>query len=181
MQVRLILGGMRSGKTRRALHLARTHAGQVVHIATARDAGDDPEWSARIAHHRRERPRHWLSVEAPLALVRAMRFWAAPGRLLVVDCISVWIANLLLAGRDWRAETEALADVLQRAPGSAMLISNEAGWGLVPQQRLGRAFCDALGWTNQKLAAQAARVEMVVAGRVLPLAPPTEEEDACRD
>ena len=154
--------------------LAHAHAGEVVHVATARDDGRDPEWAARIARHRRERPRAWLSVEAPFALPRAMRFFARPDRLLLVDCISVWLANLVLDGRNWERALARLLDALGATPGLAVLVSNEAGWGLVPPDPLGRAFRDALGFANQALAARAERVELVVAGRVLALA--REEE-----
>ncbi len=170
MELQLVLGGIRSGKTQRAHALARRHAGEIVHIATSRNDGRDPEWAARIARHRRTRPRAWLSVEAPFALARAVRFFARADRLLLVDCISVWLANLLLDGQNWERALAELLAVVAHAPGRAVFVSNEVGWSLVPTDPLGRAFCDALGVVNQRLAACAARVELVVAGHVIPIA-----------
>ena len=167
MPVTLILGGARSGKSRRAEALAAASGCEVVYMATGPHIEDDAEWAARVAQHRRERPASWRTIEEPLALVERLQEQAAASRLLLVDCLTLWLSNLLLAGRDAEAEGRHLCALLPRLPGQLLLVSNEVGMGLVPEHALGRAFRDAQGRLNQAVAAVAGRVEFVAAG--LPL------------
>ncbi|GMG81056.1 bifunctional adenosylcobinamide kinase/adenosylcobinamide-phosphate guanylyltransferase [Paralimibaculum aggregatum] len=163
----LVLGGARSGKSARALALCPApHA----FIATAEPL--DAEMAARIAAHRAERGPDWEAVEAPLELAAAVTAAARPGRHLLVDCLTLWLSNLLHHGRDPEAETAALLAALAAAPGAAVLVSNELGMGLAPMNALGRAFRDAQGRLNQRIAAAADRVEFVAAGLPLTLKGP---------
>jgi adenosylcobinamide kinase/adenosylcobinamide-phosphate guanylyltransferase len=162
--VSLILGGVRSGKSARAEALA---APPRVYIATA-EAGD-AEMAARIERHRARRGADWEVAEAPLDLAQAIAANAAPSKTLLVDCLTLWLSNLMGAGRDPEAEAEALIETLRAVPGSVLLVSNEVGLGLVPETLLGRAFRDEQGRLNQRVAAMADRVEFVAAGLPLTL------------
>lgn len=171
----LILGGARSGKSTRALAVAQA-GGHTQHIfvATA-DAGDD-EMRERIALHRQARTvagGGWHTLEVPLALPEAVRAEARSDTVVVVDCLTLWLANQFQHGRDPAAATEALCAVLADVAGPVVLVSNETGFGLVPQTPLGRAFRDAQGRLNQAVAAQCERVELVVAGLPLVLKAPS--------
>ena len=165
--VTLILGGARSGKSRRAEALAEASAAEVIYIATGPHIEGDAEWVARVAHHRRQRPATWRTIEEPLALAMRLEEEAAASRLLLVDCLTLWLSDLLLAGCEAEAEGRRLCELLPRLPGEVLLVSNELGMGLVPEHALGRAFRDAQGRLNQAVAAVAGRVEFVAAG--LPL------------
>lgn len=175
MSRHLILGGARSGKSRHAENLARASGLQVVVIATAQAL--DAEMQARIARHRSERPAGFLCVEEPLALAEALRRAAAPGRCLVVDCLTLWLTNLLLAeaalpedGTTPHGLAEAVAalvEILPGLPGEVLLVANEVGFGLVPDNPLGRVFRDEAGRLNQRVAALCEAVTLVAAG--LPL------------
>jgi adenosylcobinamide kinase/adenosylcobinamide-phosphate guanylyltransferase len=163
----LILGGARSGKSRLAETLAQQSQCPVTYIATA-DAGD-PEMAARIAHHRASRPTDWQTVEAPLALADTLARHAAPDRLLLVDCLTLWLTNLLL-NADQEAlirERTALLDRLPGLPGKLILVSNETGMGIVPLGELTRRYCDEAGWLHQAIAARVNSVILTIAG--LPL------------
>jgi adenosylcobinamide kinase/adenosylcobinamide-phosphate guanylyltransferase len=161
----LILGGARSGKSRYAETLIESVAGAGTYVATA-EAGD-AEMAARIAEHRSRRGRFWHTVEAPLDLVAAIAAHTAPERPLLVDCLTLWLSNLLLAGRVVEHEAETLCGALRRAGGPVVLVANEVGLGLVPETPLGRRFRDEAGRLNQRIAALADRVVFVAAG--LPL------------
>jgi adenosylcobinamide kinase/adenosylcobinamide-phosphate guanylyltransferase len=163
MPSQLILGGARSGKSRRALDLAESVPRERCFIATA-EAWDD-EMQSRIERHRRERGDRWRTVEEPLALGTAVS--AASGQLVLVDCLTLWLSNLMHAGRDIDSETHALLSIVAQHSGEIVLVSNEVGFGLVPETPLGRAFRDAQGRLNQRVAAAVDCVELVVAG--LPL------------
>ncbi len=166
MSVTLILGGARSGKSARAQALAEAASRSPVYLATSRPMQDDAEWQARIAHHRAARGAHWRLVEEPLALADTLE--RLDGEVVVVDCLTLWLANLMQEGRDVAAETAALCGHLARGPaGAVLLVSNEVGMGLAPESALGRSFRDAQGRLNQAVAAVADRVEFVAAG--LPL------------
>lgn len=161
-EVTLILGGARSGKTARALSLCPPpHC----YIATAEPG--DAEMAERIAVHRAERGESWGLSETLLDLTGAIGAEAAEGRSLLVDCLTLWLSNLLHAECDPRAETETLVAALEEAPGRIVLVSNEIGLGLVPMEALSRRFRDEQGWLNQRIAAVADRVEFIAAG--LPL------------
>ena len=168
----LILGGARSGKSARALALAQASGRPVTVVVTARSDPADAEWQARIARHRRERPAHWHTVEAPLALPDVLRAQARE-HLVLVDCLTLWLSNVLLAGHDPEQEGKRLLDALVAGPEQVILVSNEVGLGVVPEHALGRAFRDAQGWLNQQVAARVDRVELVVAG--IPLCIKDEE------
>ena len=164
-RVTLVLGGARSGKSRYAERLVETAAGSGTYCATA-EAGD-AEMAERIAAHRARRGPFWRTVEAPLALAPAIAAEAVADRPVLVDCLTLWLSNLLLADRRPEPEIRGLRSALREAAGSVVLVSNEVGMGLVPETPLGRRFRDAAGWLNQEIAALADRVVFVAAG--LPL------------
>lgn len=159
----LFLGGARSGKSRLAQSEAEACDGPLVYIATA-EAGDT-EMAQRIARHRADRDARWTTVECPVALADAIV--AQSDRVVLVDCLTLWLSNLMLGGHDLgrhrRALIKAIAD--RRAP--LFVVSNEVGLGLVPETPLGRAFRDAAGRLNQEVAAATREVLFVAAG--LPL------------
>lgn len=160
--IHLILGGARSGKSRHAQMLAEAFDGDLVFIATGE--AFDAEMTQRIARHRADRGPRWRTIEAPLALADAIHDAAAPGRLLLVDCLTLWTSNLMHAARDLSVETAALVTALGEAEGPVLLVANEVGLGIVPDNALARAFRDAAGRMNQRIAAAADRVTFVAAG-----------------
>ena len=163
---RLILGGARSGKSRYAEKLARESGREVVYLATGW-AGDD-EMAVRIARHREQRPTEWLTVEEPCALAEALQTHCRPHRWVIVDCLTLWLSNLLEAGDErFLLERSALLDILPDLPGTICLIGNEVGHGIVPINPLARRFVDEAGWLHQDLVATSDRVVWMVAG--LPL------------
>lgn len=167
----LILGGARSGKSALAEHLAAACGDNVVYVATARRGEtDDAEMADRIAHHRARRPSAWGCIEEPLALAATLAAHAGPDRCLLVDCLTLWLGNLLLEADERRFEQEraALLDVLPSLPGGVVLVSNEVGMGVVPMGALSRRFVDEAGRLHQQLATRCERVVFVAAG--LPLA-----------
>lgn len=157
----LIIGGARSGKSRRAEARIAAFAGQPIYIATAE--AFDTEMERRISQHRDRRGPEWALREAPLDLVQALVATDRQGPRLV-DCLTLWLSNLMHSGRDWQQETTHLAATLaqQRAP--VILVSNEVGQGIVPDNALARAFRDAAGLINQQIAEAVDEVEFVVAG-----------------
>lgn len=177
MTCELILGGARSGKSRHAEQIAAASGLAVTVIATA-EAGDD-EMAGRIRRHRADRPAGWRTVEEPLALAAALRREAAPDRCLIVDCLTLWLTNLLAGAEHlppaasadalprFRRERDALLAALPDLPGRVLLVANEVGLGLVPESPLGRLFRDEAGRLNQAVAAACPRVVFVAAG--LPL------------
>lgn len=164
----LVLGGARSGKSRYAESLFGGAGG--VYIATA-EAIDD-EMRARIGRHRERRDDRWTTAEAPLDLAGALRAHGrnAPG--VLVDCLTVWLGNLMHAGRDVDHEVRALIESLAAIEGPVVLVANEVGLGVVPDNPLARAFRDHAGELNQALAARAGRVVLVTAGVPLVLKAP---------
>ena len=159
----LVLGGTRSGKSRHARELARRLGGQrVAFVATAR-TGEDPDFDRRIARHRAERPADWETIEAAVDLAGAIG--AAPsGRLLLVDSLALWIAALLDASGDLDAAWPRLERAVRSRAAGVVLVSDEVGLAPVAPTALGRRFVDALGATNQRAAALADEVHLVVAG-----------------
>ena len=197
----MILGGARSGKSRRAQRLAGSLGRRRLIVATAEPF--DEEMRERIARHRAERDTSWRTLEVPLALPEALaRVVGGGGRgyggdgsvedssgslsgtgddvdVVLVDCLTLWLSNLMLGEHDVEVAVETLLAVLARPAVPLVLVSNEVGFGLVPETPLGRRFRDAQGWLNQRVADAATRVELVVAGQSLvvrgaPLAEPTE-------
>lgn len=172
-QHQLIVGGQRSGKTRQAERLALAWMRQPGHgvtvIATAE--AHDEEMRERILRHRAERPAGFETVEAPLALGAALRTAAAPGRLLVVDCLTLWLTNWLMpfersadfAG--WQQACTELLDTLPSLPSPVLFVSNEVGWGLSPLGREVRDYVDELGRLNQAVAQRCAQLTLMVAGQ----------------
>lgn len=165
--VTLVLGGARSGKSAHAERLIEAAAGGGIYLATA-EAGDD-EMARRIRTHRARRGPSWITVEEPLELAAALARHAAAGRPVLVDCLTLWLSNLMAAGRDVARERGELVAALAALPGPVVLVSNEVGLGLVPETPLGRAFRDDAGRLNQAVAAAADRVVFVAAGIPLTL------------
>jgi adenosylcobinamide kinase/adenosylcobinamide-phosphate guanylyltransferase len=163
--ITLVLGGARSGKSRYAERLIGVAATHGTYCATA-EPGDE-EMAARIAAHRGRRGAFWRTVEAPLELAAAIVAEAAPDRPLLIDCLTLWLSNVMLAERPVEAEIAGLHAALRDAAGPVVLVANEIGMGLVPETPLGRHFRDAAGWLNQEIAALADRVVFLAAG--LPL------------
>lgn len=158
----LVLGGARSGKSAFAEHLGDARTGQHIYIATAQ-AFDD-EMTQRIARHRADRAGHWQSVECPIDLPEAISGHATNDSIILVDCLTLWLSNLILADRDVAAARDSLAEVLQTARGTILLVSNEVGQGIVPDNALARLFRDEAGWLNQAVARAANEVWFVTAG-----------------
>lgn len=159
----LILGGARSGKSRRAETLARESGSEVVYLATAEPIDD--EMAARIARHREDRAAHgWTTVEEPLDLAGTLAREARPGRIVLVECLTTWLTNLMVHGRDIDAATGDLLAWCAAPTGPAILVSNEVGFGIVPEHKMAREFRDHAGRLHQRVAERADRVELVVAG-----------------
>jgi len=158
-QVSLILGGARSGKTARALALCAEPPH--TYLATAQPL--DGEMETRIAAHRVERGETWGVIEEPLEVAGALRGVEA-GTAILIDCLTLWLSNLMHHERDVEAETDRLIAALDTIPNRVVLVSNEIGLGLVPMEKLSRDFRDAQGRLNQRIAATADHVEFVVAG-----------------
>ncbi len=164
----LILGGVRCGKSRLAERWAAESGLGVTYIATARPSDD--EMVARIAAHRERRPPDWRLVEEPLALVDTLRREAADGRCLLVECLTLWLGNLLWAQDEHRLQQElkALPELLPLLPGRVICVGNETNLGVMPMNALARRYCDLAGLLHQRLAAGCEAVCFVAAG--LPLA-----------
>jgi adenosyl cobinamide kinase/adenosyl cobinamide phosphate guanylyltransferase len=156
----LVLGGARSGKSRAAEALLARHPGPYAYIATATPG--DAEMAARIAEHRARRGADWRTIEAPLDLSAALAEAAA--RPALVDCLTLWLTNLLLADRDWERAAEGLEAALAARAAPTVLVGNEVGLGIVPENALARRFRDAAGLLHQRLAIGAAEVLFMVAG-----------------
>lgn len=165
---RLVLGGARSGKTRRALALAEARGPDRCYIATG-EAGD-AEMTERIARHRAERGVGWQTREAPRDLAGALTDLTVD--VVLIDCLTLWLSNLMLAGQDPDPECDRLIGALDRCAQPVILVSNEVGLGLVPETPLGRRFRDAQGRLNQRIAEAVGAVDFVAAGLALPLKSP---------
>lgn len=157
----LVVGGARSGKSGLAERLVTATARPRRYIATA-EAWDD-EMRDRIARHRADRGADWITVEAPLDLCAALAE-AQPDEAVLIDCATLWLTNHLLADHDLDAETTALLTALAACPTPVTIVSNEVGWGIVPENALARRFRDAQGRLNQRIAAEAGLVIGVMAG-----------------
>jgi adenosylcobinamide kinase / adenosylcobinamide-phosphate guanylyltransferase len=172
--IRMYLGGARSGKSRLAQEAAAATGLPVCVLATAQALDD--EMQQRIHQHQRERPEHWQLCEAPFELAQALQQLARPEHVIVVDCLTLWLSNLLCFRSEpeqQRARAEFFA-VLKDLPGECIFVSNEVGQGLVAETALGRQFVDEAGRLHQQLAAQADEVFFVVAGLVQVLKCPAQ-------
>lgn len=163
MTLTLILGGARSGKSRRAETLAWETGLEVAYLATAEAV--DEEMAERIAKHQEDRAAlDWVTVEEPLDLAGALAREARPDRVVIVECLTTWLTNLMVHGHDIEAATDALLTWCDSPTGPALLVSNEVGFGIVPEHRMAREFRDHAGRLHQRIAERAERVELVVAG-----------------
>lgn len=169
MTLLVLIGGARAGKSDLALELARRSGREVTFVATAE--ARDGEMAGRIARHRAERPESWTTVEEPLELGRAV---SASGseRFVIVDCLTLWVANLLERGDgadDVLEAARAVAAAAAARPAPVVAVTNEVGLGVVPATSAGRAYRDLLGAVNRVFVGRARRAFLVVAGRALPL------------
>lgn len=180
MTVTLVLGGARSGKSGYAESVANASGCQVVYIATAH-AGDG-EMAQRIAHHRQQRPAHWTTIEEPIHLAKAISEHAHASTVVLVDCLTLWLSNVMFAdARDYPEigvlplpqlfcdERAALLDALRTAQGSVIVVSNEVGMGIMPMGAATRAFVDEAGRLNQAIAKSCDEAVFVAAGLPLTL------------
>jgi adenosylcobinamide kinase / adenosylcobinamide-phosphate guanylyltransferase len=166
LSLTFLLGGARSGKSALAIRLAGQANGAVTFIGTGE--ARDEEMEARIRQHRSERPAGWTTVEEPIELAAALEGVAADAAV-VVDCLSLWVANLLERGEDIEARSARAVAVAQRRAGPTIVVSNEVGLGIVPASELARRYRDVLGRVNAQWAAAADEAALVVAGRRLQL------------
>ncbi len=160
--VTLVLGGARSGKSRYAEGLVDRHPGRRTYLATAEVLDD--EMAARVKTHRDRRDSDWKTVEAPLDLANALKAETEQGAAVLVDCLTLWLGNLLGAERDAEAEIAGLIAAVGQFGGPVVFVSNEVGLGIVPDNALARRFRDVAGILHQRLAEKADRVVFVVAG-----------------
>jgi adenosylcobinamide kinase/adenosylcobinamide-phosphate guanylyltransferase len=167
----LILGGARSGKSGYAQSLAEGYSPERLYLATA-TPGDD-EMAARIARHQADRGHGWTALEEPLEVAAALLQHARAGRVVVVDCLTLWLTNLMLAGRDPGPAVTTLAEAIHALAGPVVLVSNEVGMGIVPDHKLGREFRDWQGRANREIGAACDAVIFIAAGLPLQLKPPT--------
>ena len=165
--VTLVLGGARSGKSAHAEQLVESQPGACIYLATAE--AKDAEMAARIERHRERRGSRWQTLEEPLELTGALARAARPGGAVLVDCLTLWLSNLLGAARDVAAETEALVAALPKLAGPVVFVSNEVGLGVVPENALARQFIDHAGRLHQGVAGAAQSVVFLAAGQPLQL------------
>jgi adenosylcobinamide kinase / adenosylcobinamide-phosphate guanylyltransferase len=158
----LILGGARSGKSRMAEDLGRAWSGPRIYLASG-EAGDE-EMQDRIALHRQGRGDSWVTVEEPVAVLERLRVLSDAGTFILFDCVTLWLSNLIHRSLDVRTAVDELADALPGLPGRIVIVSNEVGLGIVPDNALARHFRDEAGRANQKLAEACGEVIFVAAG-----------------
>jgi adenosylcobinamide kinase / adenosylcobinamide-phosphate guanylyltransferase len=163
----LVLGGARSGKSRFGEELLDRHRGRRLYLATAEIL--DAEMQARVEAHRQRRDPDWRLIEEPLEIGKALVAGTETGAAMLVDCLTLWLANLMAANRDPEAEAEGLVKALGQCGGPVIFISNEVGLGIVPDNPLARAFRDEAGRLNQRMAGIADRVFFLAAGLPLTL------------
>lgn len=170
MSRHLVIGGARSGKSRFAQGIAEAHAGEIRLVVTAEIL--DEEMRQRVEKHRADRPAHWQVTEAPVELADAIGRLAQPGACVLVDCLTLWLSNILCTQPDTLdSRIDALCAAVRDAQGTLLLVSNEVGWSIVPENRLARLFRDEQGRLNQRIAAIADEVTLVAAGLPLKLKP----------
>jgi adenosylcobinamide kinase/adenosylcobinamide-phosphate guanylyltransferase len=166
----LLIGGARSGKSALAQRWATERASNVCTVVTGTES--DPEMTARIAAHRRDRPGHWRVREEPIYLGRALREEGASGAVILLDCLTLWISNCLWPDETvWRGERADFLDALRASTADVIIVTNEVGTGIVPDNAASRTFRDQQGWLNQAVAAVCDEVFFVTAGLPLRLKP----------
>ncbi len=160
----LILGGARSGKSHYAEKLAIESGKEVVYIATAKVL--DEEMVQRVSRHKTDRPTEWETIEEPLALADSLQHWASPDRVILVDCLTMWLTNLLSDSDKslLQNELDQLLSCLPELPGTLIFVSNEVGMGIIPMGELTRVFVDEAGRLHQQLAQLVDNVVLMVAG-----------------
>ncbi|MBC9031339.1 bifunctional adenosylcobinamide kinase/adenosylcobinamide-phosphate guanylyltransferase [Sphingomonas sp. JC676] len=163
----LVLGGARSGKSRYAQQRAEALPGEAIFVATAQALDD--EMAARIARHRADRGERWRTIEAWIDIAAVIRAEAGPDRVLLVDCLTLWASNLMFAERDHREHALDLAKAIRSATGPVILVANEVGLGIVPDNALARRFRDVAGEINQIVAASVDEAVFMAAGLPLKL------------
>lgn len=167
----LILGGVKSGKSRYAEQLAKNWAegslGKVVYIATAR-AYDD-EFGERIKRHQAQRPAHWETLEVPLEVAQILNQYSGTQCCLLIECLTLWLSNILCDKLDLNRHIELLCEAIERFEGELVIVSNETGMGIIPQNALARKFGDEAGVLHQRLAVLCNEVSLMVAGLSLPV------------
>jgi adenosylcobinamide kinase/adenosylcobinamide-phosphate guanylyltransferase len=163
----LILGGARSGKSRHAESLADNHVGERLYVATA-EPGDE-EMRRRIAEHRQRRGREWRTIEEPAALAGVLEQACSENSFVLVDCLTLWLSNLMMRNINAAREAEQLCRIVPRLAGTLVFVSNEVGLGIVPENELGRRFRDDAGLLNQRVAAVCEEVVVMFAGIALRL------------
>lgn len=169
----LVLGGCRSGKSGHALHLAEGMGQNRIFVATCVPC--DEEMRSRVDRHRQERNDSWRTLEVPVDLAGAITAHSPSADVILVDCLTLWLSNLLMQSDDAnhiRRRIDSLAEAVKAAPNAIVLVSNEVGAGIVPENRLARRYRDLAGWANQALAAACDRVVWTVAGIPVTIKPP---------
>lgn len=164
MKKTLVLGGVKSGKSRLAEQLASQSELDVVYIATA--TASDDEMQQRINKHLQQRPEHWQTIEAPINLAATLQQCCQENRCILVDCLTLWLTNLLMTEDDFciNQEIEALISVIPELSGQLILVSNETNMGIMPMGELSRQYCDRIGILHQQIAAEFDRVILTIAG-----------------
>jgi adenosylcobinamide kinase/adenosylcobinamide-phosphate guanylyltransferase len=160
--IRFIIGGARSGKSSYAENLAKHNDSGVIYVATAQ-AYDD-EMHGRIEQHKQQRPGEWLTFEEPLEISKVIQDESHSKNCLLIDCLTLWLTNLLCADKNIADYKQQLINALNNAKGDIILVSNETGMGVVPMGELTRRYCDEAGWLHQEVAALADQVVLMVAG-----------------
>jgi adenosylcobinamide kinase / adenosylcobinamide-phosphate guanylyltransferase len=169
----LVLGGCRSGKSDHALTLAEVIGSRRIFVATC--VPHDEEMRQRVKRHQAERSETWQTLEVPVALADAIAEHSSTADVMLIDCLTLWINNLLMETEDVdriRGHIDSLAEAIKNAPRAIVLVSNEVGAGIVPENRLARLYRDLAGWTNQAMAAVCDRVIWTVAGIPVTIKPP---------
>ena len=160
--VHLILGGARSGKSGYGESMAKQTDLDVIYVATAQ--AHDQEMSERIAQHQLDRPKHWLTIEEPLALADVIQAHSKSNSVVLVDCLTLWLMNVMHHELDLAEHVDALLATLEQTPGLVILVSNEISMGVVPMGELSRRYVDNLGRLHQQIAKHAQQVTLMVAG-----------------
>lgn len=180
MSLTVLLGGARSGKSSLAVDIGHRHDGPVVFVATA--PAIDTDMEHRIDRHRAERPAHWTTIEEPIALHDALHA-VDDGALVIIDCLTLWVSNVMYAGRsddEVRRAAASASTVAAERRGPVVAVSNEVGMGVHPETQLGRRYRDLLGWVNQAWVAASTTSLLLVAGRAIELTDPWQHLDGPR-